>query len=118
MQGFRRCESPRYSPHSDPPDRVRPKIDLIGRLVYENQGGTKVEMAKIVSTPENQRLFINLLRNLSSPSVCTDLGVKVSFDVSNVSGGHGDHDEGAELPGSVPGNPLVGHHAAGHELHH
>ena len=38
-------------PHSDPSNRVRPKIDLIGRLVYENQGGTKVEMAKIVSTP-------------------------------------------------------------------
>ena len=37
--------------HSDSPDRVRPKIDLIGRLVYQDQGGTKVEMAKVVSTP-------------------------------------------------------------------
>lgn len=105
--------------HSDSPDRVRPKIDLIGRLVYQDQGGTKVEMAKVVSTPENQRLVVNLLRDLGRLAVVgADLLVKVSLDIPDVGGGHGDHDEGAEPPGSVPGHPLVGHHAARHELHH
>ena len=37
--------------HSDSPDRVRPKVDLMGRFVNEHQGWAEVEVAKVVSTP-------------------------------------------------------------------